>query len=216
MNTGVTFIVGDKIFHTFYEFGYKQLAEVNNTLPTAKRHLITDIMGMDSVLDYTEQFGPVRFNNRSLEVKFEGQDMNFTEWAEVVSRTADALHERYAKVILDTDPDYYYYGLCRVTAKKDALAFSEMSVVIDAFPWKRRIDKYVMNLSAGTHEVINDRMPASPEVTVSGYMNIEYDGKIYEFKAGTTKADFEFMEGINQIRITGSGTMKLEWEGGRL
>lgn len=216
METGVTFIVDGKIYHTFYEFGYRQLAEVVNTLPKAKRHLITDIMGMDSVLDLTEQFGPVRFNNRTLTVKFEGQDMTFDEWAEVVSRVSDALHERYAKIILDIDPDYYYYGLCTVSPSKKALAFSELDITVDAFPWKRRISKYILNVKAGTHEVFNDRMPASPDITTTGYMNLEYDGKVYEFNAGTTKADFEFLEGSNQIRVTGSGTMTITWEGGRL
>lgn len=220
MKTGVTFIRDDgKILHTYYEFGMLQLADVKINPPTAKRHIISDVPGADGQIDITKEFGPIRFENRTIKTSFEGQDYNFDEWVRLCEKVWNELHGVYCKMILDIDPEHYWEGFVSCETVKDAVALSEMTISMDAYPYKRKINRYHAEYAingSSTVTVESDRMPTSPYFTASSEMIVRYGEYTQTIGQDETQAEFEIVEGENVLQFTGKGTVIIEWEGGLL
>lgn len=135
MNTGITFILDDGTrIHTYRNLNLKQLADLQISPAVPKRHLITDVPGIDGCIDVTKFFGGVKFENRTITAVFEGQDQNYDEWRALCRKVENALHGKYAKIILDIDPNYYWDGFVTVTSVKEAIAYSEMTITCDVKP----------------------------------------------------------------------------------
>ena len=134
MDTGVAFIIGTKRYHTYRDFGLKQLAELEISPAVPKRHLITNVPGMNGHIDVTEFFGGVKFENRTIKAAFEGQDQDYEEWCSLCRNVENVLHGKYAKIILDIDKNYYWDGFVTVTPSKNAIAYSKMTITCDVHP----------------------------------------------------------------------------------
>lgn len=143
MTTGAIFIINDKTYHSYYDLGLKQLANVFIGKPEPKRHVIEDVPGIDGTLDITERFGEQRYNNREIHLFFETQDTSYDEWMKIISKISNALHGKKGKIILDIDANYYWKGYIAVEdLEKTSIVYSEVEIVIDAYPYK-------INLSTG-------------------------------------------------------------------
>lgn len=220
MDAGITFILdnGTQI-HTYQDLNLKQLADITISSPVPKRHLITDVMGMDGQLDVTSKFGPVRFENRTITAGFEGQDQNYDEWCEVCGKVANALHGRHAQIILDVDPDWYWDGFITVAPKKEAIAYSYMEIGMDVCPYKLHRNEYLKTVAISdiaTVKLVNDRMPASVVIVADTDLVVVTNGNSYELIAGRNEPDFELSEGENVLEFTGEGNVEISWRGGSL
>lgn len=215
--TGITFILDDnRQIHTYFDLKFLQLAYLEISPPSPKRHLITDVLGVDGYLEVRS--GPVRFENRNIKTRFEGQDQSFDEWCEVCSRTENALHGRHARVILDIDPDWYWDGFVTVTPTKEAIVYSEMEICIDVFPYKLKLNEYLKKAAVNNSLVvlINDRMPSCPIIVTDTDLQVNVNGNTYELKTGRNEPEFELIEGSNVLEFTGSGNVEISWRGGSL
>ena len=140
MNTGITFILDDGTrIHTYRNLNLKQLADLQISPAVPKRHLITDVPGIDGCIDVTKFFGGVKFENRTITAVFEGQDQNYDEWRALCRKVENALHGKYAKIILDIDQNYYWDGFVTVTPVKEAIAYSEMTITCDVKPKQHEV-----------------------------------------------------------------------------
>lgn len=219
MYTGVTFILDNsRQIHTFTDLNLKQLASIVKSPAIPKRHLITEVMGIDGQLDATYLFGPVRFENRTITARFEGQDQNYDEWCEACSRTENALHGRHAQIIFDIDPDWYWDGFVTVTPTKEAIVYSEMEICVEVYPYKLRRQEYLMKAAVAnsTLKLKNDRMPVCPVIVTDADLQVTVDGKSYDLTEGRNEPEFELYEGENVLEFTGSGTVEISWRGGSL
>lgn len=220
MNTGITFNLDDGTkYHTYSDLKLRMLADVIKSPAVPKRHLITDVLGIDGYLEV--QNGPIRFENRNIMARFEGQDQNFDEWCEACGNVENALHGRHVQAVFDIDPNYYWEGFVTVTPTKEAIAYSEMEICIDAFPYKISVQEYTKSVTAttsgATTTIEGSRMPYAPVINASGSnITITYDGVAHKLVSGDNQMEFELTEGNNSIKVSGSGTAKIKWRKGSL
>lgn len=96
--------IGDK--HTFQDWGLL-LISISISSPEAKTKVI-EIPGGDGCIDLTEAFGPVRYKNRTIVCSFILIDRRPDRWHEVSSQIKNYCHGKKMKVIMDSDPGYYW------------------------------------------------------------------------------------------------------------
>lgn len=219
MNTGITFILDDgRQIHTYYDLQLLQLADLTISPATPKRHLITEVLGMDGQLDATSKLGPVRFENRTILAGFEGQDQNYDEWCEICSNIGNTLHGRHAQIEFDIDPGWYWDGFVMVTLEKEAIVYSYVEISMDVFPYKLRKQEYFKAeaVSDSVIKLLNDRMPASIVIVTDTDLQVTVNGNTYDLITGRNEPDFELTEGENVLEFTGSGNVEISWRGGSL
>ena len=218
---GVRLITPVATYHSFKDLMLMQTSDFEISEAIPKRHLIEEVWGIDSKLDYTESFGPVRFDNRTITLNFDILDRSLSEWWEVGGCIYNALHGRNIQLIFDSDKDWYWTGFCEVNWAREENIISHVQLIIDAFPYKKTVTKYLKRLTvaAGRTSVVsisNDRMPSVPTITTTLDADVTYDTNSYHLLSGENKADFELLEGITELKFVGGGTIIIEWEGGRL
>jgi len=179
------------------------------------------IESADGELDLTEFFGGVKYGNRELEFKFTKIYGNFIE---VFSAVQGAIHGRRMKIVLDEDPDYYYYGRIRVDQWESNATTGTVTVKCDCDPYKLKHEKTVQERVIGSSgsmlvRLYNTRKPAIPTITTSGEITIAYKGGSYSVSDGTfTLTNLLLEEGYSDYTITGTaGTVvKIEYQEGAI
>lgn len=227
MNTGITFIVGSNTYHTYTDFNLRQLADITIGMPSPKTHVIDSVPGLDGPIDLTEAMGRLRYDNRQLSFVFESQDTNYDEWAVICSRVASAIHGHYAKVILDTDPGYYYEGRVSVDGiQKTELVSSEIRISVDAKPYKKQVNaastNYTLRNETKQITIENpDIMPMRPVIETNGACTAWLQGSsdVIPVGVGETELDLEIDKGsavLNVKTTLSSVSITIYRRGGRL
>lgn len=100
---------------------------------------IIDLPGADGVLDMTDYFGDVKYENRELKFEF-STGVRGRELLELYSRVQDDLNgRRFESIVIDDDPLYHYTG--RVTSiSLTEGAISTLTVECSCEPYKTRTD----------------------------------------------------------------------------
>lgn len=126
--------IGDK--HTLKDWNLGWTS-INLGFPEAKTYE-QEIPGADGSLDLTDAIcaGDVKYKNRSLSLEFEAPDRDFFEWASLTSEIANYLVGKRLKIILDTDPDYYYIGRLKLDTEKTDRELSVITLSGDVDPYK--------------------------------------------------------------------------------
>lgn len=211
---GVTF--GN--YHTYDEFGLVLTSkEIKSPSPKIKQ---IEVEGSDGYLDYSDFFGGIKYGNRSLSFSFKlprisSQD----EFLALYSRVQDAIHGQKMQVILDDDPEHYYYGRVTVNEWRSNKNIGEIVIDVDADPWKYNIRVTVVTKDiSGTATFLlpNSRKHVVPTITASAAMTYEFGNFKKSVSAGTfIIPELELVEGNNPITITGTGTVTFRYlEGG--
>ena len=104
-------------------------------LPEPKTETV-DVPGINGELDLTEELtGEVTYENRTLTFTFTVLNA-VKRWSSKLSEVCNYLHGQKMKVILDDDPDYYYYGRCKVDSYSSDQAVGTIVIEVDADPHK--------------------------------------------------------------------------------
>lgn len=152
---------------TFGEYhSYRDLHLILNEktigTPSPKTELI-DIPGSDGVLDFTEFFDGVKYNNRELSFEFSTL-VPQSEFMTLFSMVQNALHGKKMMISLDADPEWYYIGRISVSEWKADRRIGLLTIDCDCEPYKHRVTsqavylcgKNLLNLDSGmivlTHE----------------------------------------------------------------
>ena len=206
--------------------------------PPAIRTNYVDVPGLDGQLDLSEALtGRVGFQTRDFSADFLVIDAR-NRWDSLYSELLDTLHGQRVKIILDEDPDYYYIG--RVTVGKLGSDRKTASISIKAVcnPYKLEIGTSVddwlwdsFNFETGiirdyralpvdgtlTLTIPGTRRPCIPTITVSDAMTATFGGKEYALHAGENRVSgICITQGDNVLTFTGSGTVSINYQGGRL
>lgn len=225
--------IGDK--KTYDDWGL-QLQSLAVGLPEAKVNQ-TDIPGADGVLDLTDALGTVRYKNRSLQMEF---DVAGTpeKWHNVTSLIANYLHGQQLRVILDTDPYYYYIGRLSLDSTKSSYTMNRVVIsgdmdpykyelyssmedwLWDSFNFRTGIIRNYRNIQVKGSRTVNipgRRKPVVPAIRASVAMTVTFRGKQYKLQAGEQKVyGITIMEGDNNLTFTGTGTISIDYRGGIL
>lgn len=177
-----------------------------------------DIEGADSSLDLTDFFGEAKFENVTHKFQF-STIVPQAQFLSLFSAIKNAIHGKKMRIILDDDPLFYYVGRCSVSSFTSEKNVGMVSVECDCEPYKYKGAKTVFSKAInGTETIIliNSRKRAVPEVviTTESSIRIEYQGvNVWDLGSGSfTLPELELVEGANEITLTGTGTIRFEWQ----
>ena len=210
-------------FGEYHSFDDLQLVLSQKTIgtPSPKTETV-DIPGGDGVLDLTEFFGEVKYNNRTLSFVFSVM-VPKSQFMGVFTRVQNLLHGRKMTITLDDDPDWYYTGRITVSEWKADRNIGTLTIDCDCEPFKYKPEYTVVEATVAdstTVTLTNSRKKVVPVVTITtdSGIRIEYQGSnVWELGNGSyTLPELELSEGDNIVSLTGSGTATFTWREGAL
>ena len=125
-------------YHSWDDFSLI-LSEKTIGSPSPKTETI-DIPGGDGVLDLTEYFGEVKYNNRKLEFVFSTK-VPQSEFLALFSRVQNALHGQKMRIVLDDDPEWCYIGRITVSEWKANKVIGKLTIDCDCEPYRTKPEK---------------------------------------------------------------------------
>ena len=205
-------------FHSFTEWGLI-LSEKDIKSPKPKTKEV-DIAGGDGVLDYTEYFGGVKYENRQLSFKFSKANIVPDGFLALFSVVQNALHGKKMQVILDDDPANYYFGRVAINEWKSNKRVGEIVIEVDAEPYKLKVAETVITQAVTDSAEItltNSRKPVVPTITTTAAMNITFGSFTAAVQAGTFRLpELQLAEGQNAVTVTGEGNITFRYRQGSL
>lgn len=182
--------------------------------------IYVSIPGSDGEKDITEAFGEVKYMPRILSPTFDLFHKP-SEWMRIKDEITNFLNGKKLKIIYDVDPNYYFYGRCKITNFTNDYSIAHLTIEAKCDPYKYKLNPTVVTkqvTTGTTYTYINDRKTVVPTLTLSAAMTLEFNGNTYSLNAGTHKVlNIEFTEGINNIKVvTGSGTLTVTYQEGKL
>lgn len=183
--------------------------------PPAVKENYVDIAGGDSAIDLTEAVGGVVYEDGNIEFKF----TLFS--AEKAEQMRNDLHGRRMEILLEREPEFYYDGRVSCTKVEQVGRTYELFFSARVRPYKYAKAESVHVESVGRQEkeilLQNDRMPVMPRIRVDGDIYLTYAGSKYRMGTGEYQIpEITLQEGLNRIRLSGSGEVKFTYRKGRL
>lgn len=193
---------------------YKAIMNYARIIPPSVKENYVDIVGGNSSIDLTEAVGGVIFEDGGIDFKFTLFD------AENKEQMKNDLHGKRMSIILEREQEFYYEGRVSVTSEKQVGNMYELCMNARVSPYKmeRQLTVHEEDVKE-TKEVIifNERMPAMPNITVRGCINVSYESVGFELKTGVYKLpEITFQDGMNRLKMSGNGNIRLEYRKGRL
>lgn len=185
--------------------------------PTAKVSKVS-VPGSDVTLDFTDYFGGVHFNNRTITLTF----LSLEPWDDSMAndmRLKNAIHGRKLEIVFGDDPDWYWAGRVSVGEWTYYRRAGKITVTIDCEPYKYKRRDTVKRSSG--NEVItlrNSRMPVVPYVSTSGEVTLAWSGYSVTISSGSNQIIPQLVleEGTTEIAISGAATVSFRYREGSL
>ena len=203
-----------KIINTYEDWGLI-LGHKTIPLPTAKTELIEN-EGGDGTIDLTENNNDeVKYNDRVNKYPFTLVN-KFADLPEKISMIANKIHGKRFKIFHYDDPDYYFVG--RLSVNDFSVNRAKGKFVLEATckPYKYKKNKtYVEQEVNGisTIKLYNIRKRAIPKITASSNMKLTFNDTIISITEGTHEyLNVYLNEGLTEIIVEGTGTIKFEYQ----
>lgn len=205
-------------YHSYDSFNLI-LSQKTIGTPLPKTETI-DIPGSDGVLDLTDFFGEVKYNNRELSFEF-STIVPQGAFMDLFSSVQNALHGKKMKISWDDDPFHYYMGRITVSEWKANKSIGKLTIDCDCEPYKYDVSETVVSQyvdGTGTFYLENDKKRVVPTITASSEMLFKYEGTYYNPGIiGTfTLPEIELKEGTNIVEVTGVGSVSFSYRKGKL
>lgn len=203
--------------HTYDDFSLI-LSSKKIGVPQPKTELL-EVPGADEMLDFTEFFGDVKYENRKLEFEFTTL-VQQSEFMTLFSRIQNALNGKRMKIVLDDDKDFYYSGRVSVKEWLADQSIGKITIECDCNPYKLKQDKTVASYVVTTEKIVtleNLRKHVVPLFKSTAEMGIEFHGNYYSMSAGESRFPaIVLKEGETVLKLKGSGTVTIEYQEGGL
>lgn len=225
--------IGEK--KTFLDWGL-MVSSITIGFPETKSNLV-DIPAADGSIDLTEALGDIAYKNRHLEFVFDALG-GYENWHGLCTEIANYLHGKKMKIILDTDPGYYYIGRLELDTTKSDDVLHEIVLSGDVEPYKYEVQssmepwkwdtfsfktgvirnyKNLQVSGSRTVTIMGMRKPIVPTIISNAAMTVTFDGKTFGVKAGEQKLyRLIIREGENQLTFQGNGAISIDYRGGIL
>lgn len=215
-------MLNDVIFNNeksaFYDWNIV-LTKAEIPLPTPKTSIV-DIKGADGVLDLTEALtGDVQYNNRQIKLTFEMMDD--TDYYDLISDISNYLHGQKIKFTLNNDEDYYYTGRATINQWECVKRKGKIVIQVDCEPYKyaviETIKKVQVSNQTKTVTLSNNRKRVCPMLNVTGTITLTINGVDYNLAEGKQQLiNFRLVEGNNVVKVSGNGTLTVNYRQGAL
>lgn len=197
--------------HSYYDLNLI-LSEVK--IPPAKpKTTYVDVPGADGSLDLTEANGEVRYSDRECTFLFTVHPLDSSTWEEKQTEVSNLLNGRDFKITLDKDDEFYYQGRCTVSGYASDKNVKQITVAAKVKPYKYKQNETrvtaALSSTPKTLNILNGRKSVSPTIECSNdNTSIVFGDATFKLNAGTHKIlDIRFVEGINNVTVSGSGTV---------
>lgn len=133
MMQGVTF--GNK--HTYR--AWKLLLKSNPVISSPKpKTKIILVPGTNTVIDLTESLtgGEVKYEPRTIQCEFYVMGGR-SKWPAVYTAILNEIHGKKLKIIMDDDPNYYYFGRVAIDDFKSDKTAASIVITAEVEPYKR-------------------------------------------------------------------------------
>ena len=204
-------------YHSYDDFSLI-LSQKTIGAPSPKVEAIA-IPGGDGVLDLSEFFGEVKYNNRNLSFDF-STIIPQAGFLDLFSRIQNAIHGQKVQIVLDDDPGWYYIGRVTVPEWKAERNIGKLTIECDCEPYKMKLTETAVSKAvSGSASIIlaNSRKKVVPVITTTAEMTISFEGYSGTFSAGTfTIPELELHEGNNTVAVAGTGNISFRYREGGL
>lgn len=194
-------------FHSWDDFSLILSQKMIGT-PSPKTESI-DIPGGDGVLDLTEVFGEVKYNNRNLSFDFSTK-VPQAEFLDLFSRVQNALHGQKMRIVLDDDPAWYYTGRISVSEWKAEKNIGKLTIDCDCEPYKTKLSETVVTAAVngpGTVILMNSKRSVMPTINITGEVDLTFGSNFYSLSEGRYDLPaVRLVNGENTILLDGAGT----------
>ena len=222
--------------HSYDDFGLI-LNHKNVPLPKPRTNYIT-VEGSDGDIDLSTVLtdGQMKYDDRLLDFEFTVMEP-YKNWDSIKSKLANYLHGRKMKIVLDSDPNYFYFGRCEINEFQEDRMLGKLVIQCKVEPYK--YDKYdsrrnwkwdTFNFQTGNiHEnslihvegtkdvSVRVDMQLVPEFELTGEMDVDFEGTRYHLSSGKNKIlNILFKVGVNQLKFLGTGDVSIIYRGGSL
>lgn len=220
IETGVLF---DNI-HSFFDLNL--ILSAVETTPAIPKTNYVDIPGGDGSIDLTESNGEVKFSDRTHTFTFTmnpADDLSESAWEAKKTEVSNVLNGRaFRKITLDKDPDYYWRGRCAIDSFKSNKRLRQFVVTAKVRPYKYKLSETVVTFSlsstAKTVTIKNSRRSVCPVITcTNANTKVVFNGNTFNFNAGQHQdLNIRFVEGNNQLTVSGTGRITFTYQEGDL
>lgn len=222
--------------HTFEQWKLI-LTTTNIGFPETKTEIV-DVPGADGELDFTTSLtDDVKYKNRTITFTFVTLE-KYKKWKSLLSEIANYLHGQKFKIILDEDPNFYYYGRAKINQFQSNKSIGTITIECDVEPYKYDLyasnEDWLWNPFSFEDGIINEtkdlqineslevkvygrRKKVVPKITCDNPIKLIFKGQEYNLPSGTSYSpDIEICEGENILKFVGTGTVTIEYRGGSL
>lgn len=192
-------------YHTYDDWGLTLVSQsISEATPITN---YVEVPGRNGPLDYTEFFGDVIYEQRTLSMTFV-VPISASFW-QTFSTVANAVHGHRLPVVFDTDPDWYYDGRVRVSTWEHDRGMGTIEIEVECDPYKlKKTETVVTKTVSGTTTMTltNSRKPVVPEWTSTGSVKITFNGRTYTIgTAGTfVIPEIQLSQGNNVVTLSDS------------
>ena len=205
-------------YHSYDDFKLI-LSQKKIGTPSPKTETI-DIPGGDGVLDLTDFFGEVKYNNRDLSFDF-STIVPQAEFMDLFSRVQNALHGQKMQIILDEDAEWFYTGRITVSEWRTDKSVGKLTIDCDCEPFKSRLgDTVIFQMVDGTEATVilpNGTKPVVPIIDITGNINLTFGTNFWALTEGRYELPaVRLLNGDNTIIVSGTGTATFTYRERRL
>jgi len=205
-------------YHSYDDFKLI-LSQKKIGTPSPKTETI-DIPGGDGVLDLTDFFGEVKYNNRDLSFDF-STIVPQAEFMDLFSRVQNALHGQKMQIILDEDAEWFYTGRITVSEWRTDKSVGKLTIDCDCEPFKSRLgDTVIFQMVDGTEATVilpNGTKPVVPIIDITGNINLTFGTNFWALSEGRYELPaVRLLNGDNIIIVSGTGTATFTYRERRL
>ena len=194
-------------FHSYRDFSLI-LSQKTIGTPSPKTETI-EIPGGDGVLDLTEFFGEVRYNNRNLSFEFSSM-VPQSDFMNQFSHIQDALHGQKMQIVLDDDPGWYYIGRISVSEWKADKNIGKLTIDCDCDPYKTKLSETVVTAAVNGPKTVvlqNSRKSVVPTIDITGEVDLTFGSNFYSLSEGRYDLPgVRLVNGENTVLLDGAGT----------
>lgn len=208
--------------------------------PEAKTEYL-DVPGADGSLDYTEALAGLKFKDREGEWSFyvlnDSCTLNssYMKWNELYTYILKTIHGKRKRIVLESDPDFYYLGRIFVSQWASNKDYSEVTLKYIIEPWK-----YPMQTTAardwlweelfgniilyGKFDVVEQKHRnlintaddnVTPSFSCTSAMTVTFGSQTYDLPAGNSTPGFVLIPGDNFMVFKGNGRVTVDYSIGR-
>lgn len=209
--------------HSFYDLN---LFLSGLDIPPAKvKTNFVDIPGGDGSVDLTEAHGEVKYYDRECKFTFTmnpAGGLSDADYEAKKTEVSNAINGRRFRITLDKDPEFYYLGRVFVDEYQSNKRLRQIIVGATVKPYKFHQEEtvlaFALSETGNAVEILNGRRSVCPVITCTNNDTmIKFKNTSYSLSAGTQKVlDIRLEEGINNMVLSGKGSITFKFQQGEL